>query len=341
MRLTDDLWIDIENELFQQLKEIYFNPIFELLKMPLYNSSNTVIDALTKGEIVLKNGEISGAFNISISKELSKFSEFDKRSKIFKIKDKTLIPNDILLTSIVANEKSRKLHDEINRRLQSMGTAARERFKTLKFSIDKSAYQIESVLNQEYKKLGIIPTMSPTLKEKLINQYNENLNLSIVDENNPGQDWNSTQIERLRNMITKSATEGYNKKNLIDMIQNEFETTRSKAKFLARQETTLFLSDYREERFKSSGIKYYIWSTSNDRLVVGNPNGEYPIGSKGHMNHYVLQGKICSYYDATIYADSLEDAKNGKWKSRASIGAECQHPGRAYLCRCASIPIIE
>lgn len=312
MKLKEEYYSEIEKELFQYLKEIYFNPIFELLELPLYNSTNAVIDAINKCKIVIKDGVISGTFNIAISKELSKFADFDGRSKTFKIKNRSLIPNDIMATAMTANMKSKQMHDEINRRLQYMDSEARERFKSLKFSIDKSADQIESVLNQEYKQLGIIPTMTPTLKQTLIKQYNENMNLSIVDEMNPGQDWNTEQIERLRNMITKSATQGYNKKNLIDMIQSEFETTRNKAKFLARQETSIFLSTFREERFKTSGIKKYTWSTSHDGRV--------------RHDHKHLDRQVFYYNDPPIV-----DVKTGR---RAN-------PGFDYNCRCVSIPIIE
>jgi len=341
MQKSEDLWIDIEKELFQALRDVYFNPIFELLKESLYNSTNAVISAINSGKIYLQGNDIKGKFNISISKELSKFSTFDSRSKSFKIKNRSDIPNDILTASISASEKAKRLHSEIMIRLDNMSNEAKERFKTMRYSIDKTADDIEIALNREYTDLGLIPNINPVMKEKMIQQYNKNMNLYIVNEDDPKLCWNSEQVERLRDMMSKSITEGYNKKRLIERIEAEFETTRNKAKFLARQETSLFLSDFRDNRYQSSGIRLYKWSTSNDNRVVGNPAGKYPTGSAGHENHYVLQGKICTYDDDTIYADSVQEAKAGKWKSRSMIGAECQRPGRAFLCRCVPIPIIE
>jgi uncharacterized protein with gpF-like domain len=312
-------------------------PILELLKDPLYNSSDILLDALRTGKLVYKEGQFTGNLNIKLSKELSKFAKFDKRTKSFKT-DINKIPHDIRTAAAVANNKSKALHEELNRRLQSMSDDAKERLKTLNFSIDKSADEIESVLNQEFKKIGIEYKPEENIREKLSQNYNDNLKLSIVDESNPEMGWDSEQITRLHDMIEKSSLDGYRRDNLIKMIQREFDISKNKATFLARNETSIFMSELRENRFIDADIDIYQWLTSHDNRVVGFPGGYKP--SDGHGNHYILNGKYCKFSDNTIYADSLNDVKNNKWKSRGMIGAPEVAPGREYLCRCISNPII-
>jgi uncharacterized protein with gpF-like domain len=142
---------------------------------------------------------------------------------------------------------------------------------------------------------------------------------------------------------------GYNKNNLIESIQNEFETSKAKAKFLARQETSIFLSDLSADSYMDAGVDLYRWSNSGDNRVSGNPSGKYPIkqsdyskaSQSGHGNHWRLGGKICKFSDSTVYADSIEDAKKNKWKQRSLIGADSNRCGVGWLCRCVPIPIVQ
>jgi len=340
MKLQEEYWNYIQAQLLAFFKEIYFNPIFELLQEEKENAaSSALLSAIRHGRLIYQDGKFSGKLTIQISKELSKFAKFDKRSKTFVVNDPTLMPSDILISSLVANEKSKKLHEEINKRIKDMPANAKEKLKTLNFSIEKTADQVEAYLKKEVNDLGVKYNPSAQIKEKLSKQYNENMALNIVNEGGPGN-WNDEQVTRLRDMIEKNAMQGYNKKNLIESIQNEFEISKSKSIFLARQETSLFLSDLQAERFQDSGIDIYKWSGSRDIRQVGNPSGLYPKGGKGHGNHWILNGKYCKFSDDSVYAVSIEDVKNNKWKSRSNIGAPETRPGIEFLCRCAAIPVV-
>jgi uncharacterized protein with gpF-like domain len=339
MKLTDGLWQSTEKQLIQLFYEVYFKSIFELFKDEVYNTSNVILDKLRRGQIVLKDGVFTGKFTIQVSKELSKFADFDNRSKSFKIKDISKVPNDILITSFHANEKSKQLHEEINRRIQDMPSNMKDKLDKMDFTIFKSADEIEAELKKEYIKLGVDYKPNDIIKEQLIKKYNENMKLNIVNEDNSGC-WNNVQVERLRSMVEKSSLNGYRKDTLIEMIQNEFETSKAKAKFLARQETSIFMSTLRDERYIDSNIKIYQWQGSNDIREVGNPSGLYPKGNIGHGNHWKLNRKYCRFDDNNLYADSLEDVENNIWKSRSNIGCPNTSPGFEYLCRCTARPVI-
>jgi uncharacterized protein with gpF-like domain len=141
-------------------------------------------------------------------------------------------------------------------------------------------------------------------------------------------------------MIEKSALEGYNRTKMIEAIETEYEVSKSKATFLARQETSLFMSDLRDNRYQDAGIDIYQWLTSADRRVVGTPGGAYPEGTAGHGDHFILNHKYCKFSDDSVYADTLEDVKNNKWKTRASLGAPETRPGIQFQCRCIAKPVI-
>lgn len=124
----------------------------------------------------------------------------------------------------------------------------------------------------------------------------------------------------------------------IKNISSVFGKLDNRVKLIARNEVGTINSNLRKARFESAGVDLYEWSTSNDERVRGNPNGKYP---NARPRHDVMDGKICTFKDLTVYADNLEDAKNGKWKKRSSIGGVEKHPGQDISCRCNAIAIID
>lgn len=338
MKLKDEWYEDVEKELSKYFFNTYFLPLLELLKEPLYNSADDVVNAILSGKITIKDKNISGTYNLKISKELSKFAKFNEKSKTWTITG--TLPSIYQATSANANAKSQALHKQMQSTVESIANTSKDKIKNPIFNISAHSKEMENEIEDEYKRLGISYKPNESIRNELLKQYNESMKLNIVNPDDPENCWDTKQVQRLRDTISKSISEGTNKKTLMEMIQNEMEISRNKAKFLARQETSLFLSTLREERFKDAGVKLYEWMTSDDSRVVGNPSGKYPVGSQGHKNHYALHHKICKYDDATVYAENLEAALKNEWKSRSNIGAELQHPGRAFLCRCISKPII-
>jgi uncharacterized protein with gpF-like domain len=333
MKLKESWYLDIQDKLEKYFYATYFLPLIELFKEPLYNSTNDVINAIRRGQIVLQDDEISGVFNIKVSKELSKFAKFNKFTHKWKIADKTIIPKDILASSVVANEKAKQLQERMKSIIDNTANISKDKVKDTNFDISKQAKEMDAILEKERVDLGIQYEMNDRIREEMTKIYNENMQLNI-------KNWDTDQIMRLRDMIEKSTLEGYNRQKMIEAIQTEYEVSKSKATFLARQETSLFMSDLRDERYKDAGIDIYQFLTSNDIRVVGNPAGKFPVGNEGHGNHFILNHKYCKFSDDSVYADSLEDVKNNKWKTRASLGAPETKPGREFQCRCIAKPVI-
>jgi len=124
--------------------------------------------------------------------------------------------------------------------------------------------------------------------------------------------------------------------NGIKDISSSFGKLDNRVKMIARNETSTITSQINQKRFQELGVDLYIWRTSQDERVRGEKGGKYPDAKPSHA---VMDGKVCRWDDPTVYADSLKQAKEGKWKKRSSIGAPLQHPGEPILCRCFAEPI--
>ncbi len=140
--------------------------------------------------------------------------------------------------------------------------------------------------------------------EQLKDDYTENLDLYI-------QKWHDEQILRLRKKVSENVQQGFRAENLIADIQAEKKVSYNKAKFLAKQETSLMVSKYRQVRYEDAGINRYMWSTSRDQRV--------------RHDHRELQGKIFRF-DQPPVTDKNTGARN--------------NPGEDFNCRCVAIPVL-
>lgn len=119
-----------------------------------------------------------------------------------------------------------------------------------------------------------------------------------------------------------------------------FDKVETRAELIARDQTTKLYADVSEKRQTGAGIEWFYWRTMQDERVVGTPGGRWPNPSKGHGNHYEMDGKVCKWNDPTVYADNIEAAKAGKWKKRTSTMPKGP-PGKEYQCRCYGEPIFD
>lgn len=167
--------------------------------------------------------------------------------------------------------------------------------------------------------LAVDPKLSPEAKARVEKEYTDNMKL-WVDK------FSRKTIHDLRGIVEKNATQGYRFDKLIGAIKGRYGVTTSKAKFLARQETGLFMSKYRKERFAEAGVTRYKWSTSHDSRVRPE-TGLTPAERMHAGNHRVLDGNIFTY-------STKAPAKY------MSSGQPC-NPGEDYNCRCLDRPILD
>lgn len=94
--------------------------------------------------------------------------------------------------------------------------------------------------------------------------------------------------------------------------------TKNKAKLIARDQIGKLDGQLSMLRHGQLGVTRYVWRTSLDERVRGNPSGRYPFAVPSHWD---LEGKIFDWVG----------------KNASPIGP----PGNPILCRCVAEPILE
>ena len=130
-------------------------------------------------------------------------------------------------------------------------------------------------------------------------------------------------LEKTRLAVYDAASSGESIASLAKKIESIFDVTAKRAKLIARDQISKLKCDLSRHNDLRHGVTQYEWSTCKDGAV--------------RKSHEVMQGKICSWLDATIYKDGI----NSPWKKRSSIGGVQKHAGEDILCRCTNIILME
>lgn len=305
------------SKLADKISAIFFGtiyqPILDILKEELghswiENAKDSLYKALIEGRIQYIDGHFEGKFNSILSIEARKIgAKFNKVKKVWVLPNAKL-PMD-LRDAIAQNQmKLKVVHSRINNflsELKDLYDRIGENVFNINEDFSKEVNDLETTFKDGIEKITIAPEFTPEMADNLVSDYVKNMNLYI-------KDWTYQSIERLRNKVASNSFDGYRAENLIDSIRADYNTSENKAKFLARQETSLLMSKFREERYKSAGVQKYKWSTSHDSRV--------------RDRHKELDGKIFTWDNPPIV-----DAKTGR---RA-------HAGEDFGCRCVAIPILD
>ncbi|HBG77263.1 MAG TPA: hypothetical protein DDW84_00225 [Phycisphaerales bacterium] len=81
-------------------------------------------------------------------------------------------------------------------------------------------------------------------------------------------------------------------RTLWQQIQFIGDTTKARAKFIARDQTSKANAAITEFQQTEAGIPAYEWRSSQDNRVVGKPGGKWPKASNIHGDHYHRDGKV-------------------------------------------------
>lgn len=174
---------------------------------------------------------------------------------------------------------------------------------------DANSY-VKAGLEKELERvLGVnILSSQPWLKDVLEGFSKQNVNLitSVSDR----------YFEEIRNLTFLGVSQGLRAEEISAKIQERTDIAGSRADLIARDQVGKIVSQTNELQQKSLGVSKYVWSTSLDERVRGDPSGLYP---NAIPSHYDREGKVFSWDDPP------EDG----------------HPGMPIQCRCAAIPYME
>jgi SPP1 gp7 family putative phage head morphogenesis protein len=118
----------------------------------------------------------------------------------------------------------------------------------------------------------------------------------------------SQYFDKLKAVVTNAWRDGLRHEELVSRIARLGNVTDSRAKLIARDQTSKMNSSFNEVRQTSLGIERYTWSTARDERV--------------RPEHARLNGQSFA------------------WKSPPFIEGEAANPGQQINCRCVALPIV-
>ena len=306
----------IEKELRELFKrEIYFPLLKELgmTKKSLQNSMDDLLSAIQSGSITFNRGTFSGKFNASITKELKRLgATWDRKSSTFKIPSADL-PIEVKNAVSASEAKFLEKLSRIDKKLESIATStfgSKEMIAT-KLDISKqfssAIWKVEKDFKSSVNGITIAPKLSPNQVKRISDEWSNNMQLWV-------QDFTAKEIKELRQDVAKSAMAGNRYGAAIKSIQDSYGVSANKAKFLARQETSLLMTKFKQTRYEEAGVNEYKWG-----CVTGTP--KHPV----RPMHKALEGKIYKWSEPPV-VDEKGNRKN---------------PGQDYNCRCFARPIVK
>lgn len=309
-RLRPLYYEPVEQTLRNYWNSVIFKPLITILKegtnqnIRLNANTRKIEQALSSGTLQYTDGIFSGKFNASIGKELRSIgADFDWRSKVYRI-DPSVVPVSIIDAAKIAENRAQLTHDAMRRRLDEIQANIGETEESLKVPGDYVVGQVYKDFQAAARTIIVTPELSISGKKALVDNYNKSLLLPI-------RSWSQKAINRLRSEVEANSLEGYRYDELIRRIQDEYSATQSKAKFLARQETSLFMAKYRQETFAEVGVNVYKWSARSPNLT--------------RPDHWRLNGRFFRYSEPPV--------------TNVATGAR-NNPGADFGCLCVDIPAV-
>lgn len=292
------------------LRTIY-KPLFDSITKSLgqkqkFNSKSAVINAIRTNQITYVGDEFTGKFNAPISKGLRDMGAvFNKHTKTFKISSAS-IPTDVKSVMATAKLDLEKTQNLFNKDLTEINNNIDTEIEKLIINDNELFDDLAQQYEKSVKSIGVQPNLSDTTLDTLKTEYRDNLKLYI-------KDWTKEAINRLRGKVQEDVLgRGLRAEDIVDTIKSEYGVSQKKAEFLARQESSLVMSKYREESFEQVGVVRYKWSTANDSRV--------------RPDHRALDGKVFTWRNPPVV-----DRSTGRHGN----------PGEDFGCRCVAIPIVE
>lgn len=316
-RLLDFYWADIETQLKSIFYGIVFSPVMEIIKKAspqgknvgtLMNAASpygSLMMAIVSGRVQYTEGVFSGDFSVAISKDLRAMGgSFDHRSEVYRI-EPGRVPASIRAAAANYQTTAKGAHDAVLRKLNDIQEHLDEIVDSVDVDADETLKRIDAGFKKAAHAMEVQPVLKPEARKALAEDYNKNMKIYV-------KDFSQQSVKALRAAVEDNAMEGFRFDKLTDSIRHRYGVTANKARFLARQETSLFMAKYRKQRFEQAGVRKYRWSTAHDERV--------------RDSHKHLDGRVFTY-DSPPITDRATGARN--------------NPGEDFNCRCVDIPILE
>ena len=291
----------------------YYKPILDVLKSrTVENDNNIIFEAIKSGSLYYQNGGFyskSGRFSNTIAKELEKLgAKYSRYGRCYRIAQDKLPQN---LSWIIETTRAKTYSDVVavsQIMIETLGNLD-EVIKNLKLVdiAEEMILNLEKRVNDNLKanKLETIaPKMTDIRAREFAKNYTENLEFYI-------KKWQPEEIVKMRDTVGQMAIDGESKLTIQQYIENQFKVSQRKAKFLARNESSIAVTEYLSAKYQEEGFTEFKWITNID-------GRERPL-------HKQLNGKIFRFDNPPVI-----DERTGQRGL----------PGETYNCRCTFVPVL-
>lgn len=301
----------VEKALYSYLWEGIYKPMFEILNIkPVVakNSLNIIAEALRDEKITYYDGVFRAKrkFTNAQSVQLQKWGAvWDRREKGYRLPEDRL-PDELRVTitemRINAENQIKLLQGYIQQVEANMPYIVESMVfdNEIKTILDDAGNEVK----KNIKTLNIIePELSEQQKNEIAKAYTNNMRDYVI------KDFADERIPQMRAKIQELVLQGYRLDKIQELLQKEYGFMARKAKFLAQNETTIMLAEYKKVTYKEMGFDKFIWRTITD-------------GREREL-HKALNGTVWRYDNPPVI-----DERTGQRGL----------PGQTYNCRCEQIP---
>lgn len=325
---NDNNYEAIEAQIKKLWKDKIYLPLLKELgeKQKILNARDGLLEAIRTGRIQFYRGEFTGRFSALISKEIKALGgTWNRQTRTWKLPQVSL-PMEVRNAISASEVNFQTKINALDRKLaQILPEEIAGSLKISKF-IDSTLWKVDRDFKASLRKLAISPQLTDAQKKRIVDEWQLNLKLPIVN-------WTEKEVEKLRKEIQESVFAGNRRDALVKIIKGSHQSSLSKAKFIARQETRLLLTKFKQTQYQDAGVDLYKWRCANrPHQPAGAP---YKKGEVRH-DHAILENKIFKW------DDSFEVDLNGRRKAgglQKPNGKD--NPGQDYNCRCFAIPIVQ
>lgn len=311
---TSQDYAEIERKIIAVFRDELYLPIVRILgggKRKLSNAKgDALISAIEQRKITFYRGKFTGTFTAAVSRDLRDLgAEWVKGEKAFRIHG-NLLPSDVQAAIRVSYKLFEGRLDQIDARLrQILPEEIAEKIKVSK-NFEKAIWKVDHSIEKTLQGITVPPELTPERRQRIADEWQENLDKYI-------KDFTEKQIKGLREEVLNHTFKGGRYEDLMEKIQQSYGVTERKAKFLARQETSLLMAKFKETRYAAAGVDEYIWG-----CVAGSP--KHPV----RPAHKALEGKRFRWDNPPITTAPGESPRRN-------------NPGEDYNCRCFAKPVVK
>lgn len=308
------------------LDDAIFKPLLAVMDEDVKENAkpSPLEQALIDGRVQYVRGAFTGEMSAALSKEIKALGGRFTRGK-WRLPEAMMTP--ALKKAIDKNRSMLKqLSDGFTKRLSEMAENARLSIDGMSiaslgiYAMDRTSDEFKRTVA---KAMSVQPQKTLKLEGKklLSDEYTRARDLPIkkrigrqLDDavKEASRNFAYGEIVKLREELEQMIAAGTPRQKVRDFIESRLKVSNTRARFIARQETSLYTSKLKEAQYKDAGIDRYIWKTSTDSRV--------------RHDHRALHNKEYSWDNAPVV-----DEKTGR---RA-------HPGEDFNCRCVPKPIVE